>query len=1253
MVQEELRPSLDVLREEHVLIQAWKKTASYIRYHNWYSDTLGLDQAATDLPTFIGRIRARLQSGDPWQTEPLRIVLAPKSQSWRVHNDDWKPVNKQGPAPVPLRPLAHVGLADQVVATALMLCLANRVETRQKDPKRPFRLLERLQIEGRRVVEPVVSFGNRLFCDEKDGKLFHRWGSAKLYRAYYQDYQSFISRAEEAAERFFSDRKQHLHVIHADLRQFYDRVRPAALHRAIESIPCDGDPAFVSLAKSVLNWEWDARDKTDIGMYMQQSDITDFGHVALPQGLVASGFFANVMLLDLDDALCEALDTEIAPGLELVDGCRYVDDFRILVEADPKHDIPDDEIQDKVTGWLGDLLQKTASGLELSKDKTQIASLSKRGRPLVLQSAKIKRIQHAISGGFDAHGGKDILDSIQGLMQSQEMAANPDEERWKFSPLPDVRDATVARFGAGRFRTTFRSVRPLLEDDAFSEDSRDSQDAETPTVGNMDITRQSLDRDAKVFALGLIRRWIEDPSNVRLLRVGLDVWPDADLLDETLSLLRPYTGKGKKDAKNRVAWYCLAEIFRAAATETGFVQDEESLPSELGLAAYRQRLQEEAEHLVALDSRRIPWYLKQQALLFLATRVDPTAESNPRMRPGPENRHYRELIQFLRGKKVPKETTRFVTLAILARRTFLDGGQARTLIHPKTSSGRAAELARRDPAFFLELEWGGERVPPRIREDLCRNPRPSKDGHQSLAAIVLDASPSILRNELSILRFAKKFLECWQGTTLEVITPNQVMLKLDGGKFATIESLTIMPPRTAASGSMYEVPTWCPSDQHWRLQLGFLLRFILAQHPDFTRPVRLPSWKEKPSIYRQPESHWYQRLYGFHNGQPAFGDDWTPMTEWLEGFLLALLRWPGCSRSPEFEFINEGHEPTRVVLQDRINKLKSLFGEATRTLILPLCIKPPKPGEDANQPLRACVVQAAIPKAEDFEGRSADLTRDLLTSRREHRNHLSAVLAAVNRMLTLRKTHTHTGHLDWLILPELAVHPSDVRTHLIPFARQHKAIVLTGLTYEHIPPVQALINSALWIIPQWSKATGWQTLIRRQGKLHLAQPEKAMRTLACLSGPPGALRIRGFRPCQWVVDYPWSSNPDDKPVRLTASVCYDATDLGLASDLRGKSDVWAIPALNKDVKTFDQMALALHYHMFQLIIVANNGQYGGSNAYWPKDLDYKRQIFHTHGQPQVSISFLEIADIDGFLNRQRSDDNMSGGWKCPPAGLEE
>ena len=167
MVLERLEPRLELLREEFVLVQAWKKTASYIRYHNWYSDTLALDRAAVNLPAFIGELRERLQSSESWLNDPLRIVPAPKSQRWRVRKGVWGPVEK-GATAARLRPLAHVSLADQVVATALMLCLADRVETLQGDPRWP-------------VGEPVsrrqvVSYGNRLFCDAMGVELRHPVG---------------------------------------------------------------------------------------------------------------------------------------------------------------------------------------------------------------------------------------------------------------------------------------------------------------------------------------------------------------------------------------------------------------------------------------------------------------------------------------------------------------------------------------------------------------------------------------------------------------------------------------------------------------------------------------------------------------------------------------------------------------------------------------------------------------------------------------------------------------------------------------------------------------------------------------------------------------------------------------------------------------------------------------------------------------------------------------------------------------------
>ena len=62
MTLEQLAPRTDLLREEFVLVQAWKKTVSYIRYHNSFTDTLALDRAAVHLPAFVGEIRERLQS---------------------------------------------------------------------------------------------------------------------------------------------------------------------------------------------------------------------------------------------------------------------------------------------------------------------------------------------------------------------------------------------------------------------------------------------------------------------------------------------------------------------------------------------------------------------------------------------------------------------------------------------------------------------------------------------------------------------------------------------------------------------------------------------------------------------------------------------------------------------------------------------------------------------------------------------------------------------------------------------------------------------------------------------------------------------------------------------------------------------------------------------------------------------------------------------------------------------------------------
>lgn len=1249
-----LAPNLELLSNEYVLIQAWKKTASYIRRYNWFSDTLDLDRVAVNLPIFIDQLRERLQSWEDWEPHPLRFIPAPKSQTWKIDDDKWVPDDSE----IKLRPLAHVSLADQVVATALMLCLADRIETIQGDPNK--------SITDQESRKRVISYGNRLFCYKEDGVFRHRWGSTKLYREYFQDYRRFVSRPKIVVKQFLEKKNNKIYVVHTDIKQFYDRVTPKLLHAAISRVRrVSDDPRFFDFLFSVLKWNWDSRDGDNVQTYAEQAELINFSDIILPQGLVASGFFANVVLLAVDEELRDAIGTEIAPNILLVDICRYVDDLRVVAldgqteySCDPKK---------AVSKWLQQVLIEKADSLELSEDKTKIAEIGVKRHPFVRQSEKMNRIQEAVSGGFDALGGGEILDAIQGLFVTQETFSTLGDER-AFSPVPDVRGVTVARFGAARYRTTFRSIRPLLLEEEYIEDPSLSKNNGSPNLQPHYIrTRADLDEDAKVFALGLVQRWIKDPSNIRLLKIGLDLWPDYNVLTKILALLRIYTEEEKPNnpRASQVVWYCLAEILRAGATETGMVTEDESLPSELNIESYRKELCKEAARLIALPPETIPWYLHQQALLFLAV-YNPnevTAESTEETS---EYRHYLNLIQFLRGKGDQFEDSDFVTYAVLARRTFMNRDRASELTIPDLNKSRIKGLAEIDPSFILELRDANQEsiplnsLPRSIREYLCLVSETPAQG--TLAHVVLDKHPrGPLRNELSVLYFAEEFLRelkelANQNTPPKVVTPEMVKLELSDDKDpCQINRLSIATSKFEDCLSLYAPPSWCSDNDLWRIQLGFLLRFILSGHPDFTRSVQPASRRGSEVFYRSAVSHWRQRMYGLYSEHRSFGDNWVPITDWLETFLLALLSWPGCGIPSKFSRIRRGIDEGLSLVSKRIKFLNKHKGNASGMLILPLKVNPPVKDQHRNS-LRACVIQTVTPTLDDFKKNKTDLALNSTEIRQKHRRHLSAALEAIKRTLVLRETHKgRDGSLDWLILPELAVHPRDVHTHLIPFARAYKTIILTGLTFEEIFPGEPLVNSALWIIPEWSNEAGLQIKIRRQGKEHLAAIEKIFKNRECEK------MIQGFRPCQWLVEYPWSSEDINEHLRLTASVCYDATDLALAEDLRHKSDVLAIPALNKDVKTFDNMAMALHYHMFQAVVIVNNGEHGGSSAYWPSSDSYKRKIFHTHGQPQATISFIDIDDIAEYQKRTnipptRSDAKSEGSkskWKHPPANLKD
>ena len=1138
----------------------------------------------------------------------------------------WKPVSITDEDQPRIRPLAHVDLSDQVAATAIMLCLADRVETRQGDPTGAL-----TDAEHRRR---VLSYGNRLLCDVEGDELLYRWGTSSLYRGYFEDYRAFVARPAAAAISASTDDPR-IVIVQSDLRNFYDRVRPELLADRLRELRQDDDAdEFFELAEKVLTWRWDSDDQSSVRAYAEQETVSNFDNVALPQGLAAAGFCSNVVLLGFDDRLRDSISEEIFDGAYLVDVARYVDDLKIVLRVDsPTLELT--HIEHETKKWLDSLLEPE-QGLEVSEGKTRASELGHQSdRPIVRQGDRMTRIQKAVSGGFDIAGGEAIIEAIRGLMQSQRWhPEQPDDaEGWPLTPVADVPDATVARFGAARFRRVYRWLRPLLEDEAtsFGDAAGVGVDDSEPPLDLPAKTRAELDNDAQVFAADLIRTWVADPSNIRLLRVAFDMWPSASALKEVLRLLMPYVMGEDDDSAHQIAQYCLAEIFRAGATETGIVEDDEVV--RLNIDEYREVLQGAAEQVVEHTASELPWYVRQQALLFLATRDSPL----PQGVDGDSNlKHYAALLRFLSDPSSASSATEFATFSVLARRCFIPCEAAERLA-PHINRPRLARIAETDPAFALELIDVDrnllEHLPEHIGRDLCLTGAVPA-GHTSLSHLVLKGE-NPFRDELSLLQFAKKTLEILHRGQEGIVAPVDLEIEipdLDEWRVREGEFTLHLHKRRYLSGSIYSPPSWCPASERWRFQLGYLLRFILTENMNIAASVRPSSWREsRGDSYRPVAMPWKMRRYGFFNAHEAFGDRWLPITEWTTNLLIDLLAWPG-ARRPEHYWIEEGIDETSDAIQRRIDEILKLQGPAKSELLLRLEPEPPAPIAEPRS-LQAAVVQTVLPHQKWFKPGMEDLTSN---QKKEMRRHLTAALSAVRSSLRLRKTHKDgAGHLDLLILPELSVHIDDLEI-LKMFAISERAMVLAGLVYHEARKgdCQPYVNSAVWLIPESIREKGRHVRIIEQGKRYLAKDEVN-------------LNVRPFRNSQWLIGYPWSQEPDEERLWLTASVCYDATDFALAADLKGRSDVYAIPALNKDTTTFDQMALALHYHMFQMVILANNGTYGGSNAYIPYQKSYRRRLFHLHGQPQAAIAYVEIDPIKKFLNRVQSGEE----YKTPPAGL--
>lgn len=1303
----DLPPRGEKLCDVVVLAQAWKKSHIYIRRHNWYADVLELDASTIDLENRLVQWATEVCKAE-FRPDDLLLVPAPKNARWWFRPtpsdqlldlgteptfEDWIPSEPSGaesPDGQPgqknpqlkLRPLAHLSIRDQSLATAVMMCLAETVESAQGDTMGTD--VAAMRASG------VVSYGNRLHCTWVTNagirpRAQFSWGNSRTYRQYFQDYRTFLARPRRVCAEVTPLLRpwQELFVVSLDIKSFFDHVDRKALLEELKFLEREhqkehglsdsaaADEAFWERAERIFSWKWRTEDRRELELV--RGEAHQELELGLPQGLVASGFLANAYLVRFDREMqsLAAEGAEIRGDVKLLDYCRYVDDMRLVVEAKGgPGGLDQAEVLEHVKCRVTEVLKKHCEhigaqrALELSPEKCVATSY----RVISAQShvsALMEMLNAELSGTFDLESLAQAAGGLDGLLwvsEQIESVADPKPSRLALAtvamPNTDVRDDTVKRFVATRIAQLMRHRLAMtdLESPAGSAEG----------AGELVTQGVVLSHEFETTARKLIKCWAENPALVLLLRCGLDLFPHPRLLSpvtEALNVklfdLEEDLGAAKR-RQVRVAEYVLADLLRAGAVETGF-RDPEDYPEGVDIQGYREDLAGIARRVLT-ERVESPWYLRQQARLYLASvgdaSVTATAETVP------EEQTYAALQRAILfepawGDKLKSS----LPLAIVAQQlqpnarrfgVWLSEGLRRTKEEQvREAIVRTLALSRHD---LLMAALNGRRasnwrqfVPAALLQATKRpsssRKRPVKlKGAQPLLQVISESS-NLFDQENALLMLAEALLRhpgAEEQLAAGCSAADIVLYCEDWSRLAELPEqqnfLRVVEPIAAgdASDPLYANPPWVAPEKAWLYGLGRILRSALTGEYDFTSRRYLVT--EEVGRYSGLRSTCFKRQFGLLNSGQGLLDEPGPVSPWLSSLLSTLLQWPGVefrtNTAPDAGNVQTAAE-LRALVQERILVQRGLFGSRSKT---PMYVVPVDDHEPLqNRPLRVAIVQPMRPRREEFDDK--DPTHWTPGTLAEHRRHLAEVCRLTHQKLktwasarsAMASGKTDDPVVDVILFPELAVHPEHDFL-LRRLSDKVRANIFTGLTFLRSHKAGGVVNQGLWLIRTESPGHGRAFQYAWQGKLHPIEDEVKM-------------GVKGYRPHVTLVELPIGAK---SRTRIAAAICYDATDLDLVADLRDRSDMFLVAALNQDVQTFDNMVASLHFHMYQPVVLANSGEFGGSTAQIPLP-KHERLIAHVHGNQQVAVSVFEV-DPSPFKSTSTAESPKV--LKAPPAGYK-
>lgn len=1312
---QDLPPRGEKLCDVVVLAQAWKKSHTYIRRHNWYADVLELDASTIDLENHLVQWAVEVCQAE-FQPKDLLLVPAPKNARWRFRPtpnitsldqlldldlndlgteptfDDWtpsEPVHSESAGGQPgqahfrlkLRPLAHLSIRDQSLATAVMMCLAEAVESSQGDTTGSD--IAAMRASG------VASYGNRLHCTWVNDvgvrpRAQFSWGNSRTYRQYFQDYRTFLSRPRRVCAELTAQLRprRELFVVSLDIKSFFDHVDRNALlaelkgleleHRTVHSVPVSAaaDAAFWERAARIFSWKWRTEDQQ--GAELIRGEPQQELELGLPQGLVASGFLANAYLVrfDRDMQKSAAEGAVIGDEVKLLDYCRYVDDMRLVVETrSGPGGLGQATVLEHVKRHVTSVLKShcdrigAQTALELSLEKCVATSY----RAISAQShvsALMEMLNAELSGTFDLESLAQAAGGLDGLLWVSEQIDSVDDPKPSrlalatvAVPNTDVRDDTVKRFVATRIAQLMRHRLAMTDLESPAGSSETGGDPVTQGV--------VLSHEFESTARKLIKCWAENPALVLLLRCGLDLFPHPRLLNpvtEALSI-KLFDLEADLDVAKlrqvRVAEYVLADLLRAGAVETGF-RDPNEYPEGVDIQGYREELGGIARRVLT-ERIASPWYLRQQARLYLVSIGDASLAAMVEV--APEVQMYAALqraalFEPARGAELKNA----IPLAIVAQQlqpnarrfgVWLSDGLRRTDDEVvRETVVRTMALSRPD---LLMAALNGRRasnwrqfVPPALvqankRAGSSRRHSTKLKGAQPLLQVISESN-NLFDQENALLMLADALLRhpSAEERLAAGCSASDIVLRCEDWSrlselpeqpgFLRVESIEAGD----LTNPLYASPPWVAPERAWLYGVGRILRSALTGEFDFTSRRYLVT--EEVGRYSGLRSTWFKRRFGLLNSGRGLLDEPAPVSPWLSSLLSTLLQWPGVefrtSSASAAGNVRTAAELLALV-QERIVVQRGLFGPRSKTPMYVVPVDDHEPLQD--RPLRVAIVQPMRPRRNEFDDK--DPTHWTPGTLAEHRRHLAEVCRLTHQKLKTwasasPATPTDKADdpvVDVILFPELAVHPEHVFL-LRRLSDKVRANIFTGLTFLHSHKAGGIVNQGLWLIRIESPGHGRAFQYAWQGKLHPMKDEVKM-------------GVKGHRPHLTLVELPIGAK---SRTRIAAAICYDATDLDLVADLRDRSDIFLVAALNQDVQTFDNMVAALHFHMYQPVVLANSGEFGGSTAQVPLP-KHERLIAHVHGNQQVAVSVFEV---DPSLFKSTSLAKAPKTVKAPPAGYK-